>query len=85
MPTRRPARRRAAAVRLSWEESERLSRLIVVFARAVELYNGKTGTARAWFLVPCPGLGNRSPIEMARTEVGAAEVTDLIGRLEHGV
>ncbi len=32
-----------------------------------------------------PALAGRKPIEFARTEVGAREVEDLIGRLEYGV
>jgi putative toxin-antitoxin system antitoxin component (TIGR02293 family) len=41
--------------------------------------------ARAWLASPQVGLGGAIPLEMARTEEGAREVEDLLGRIEHGV
>jgi uncharacterized protein (DUF2384 family) len=32
-----------------------------------------------------PALGNQVPLEFAASEVGAREVENLIGRLEHGI
>jgi putative toxin-antitoxin system antitoxin component (TIGR02293 family) len=77
--------RRKKAGRLSADESERLYRLAAAFRRAVELFGGNVAAARAWFTRPCRGLGGVTPLEMTKTEVGAREVGDLIGRLEHGV
>jgi uncharacterized protein (DUF2384 family) len=34
---------------------------------------------------PCEELDDTSPLDFSRTEIGAREVEDLIGRLEHGV
>ena len=84
LPARTLARRKASG-KLSFEESERLFRLSRVFQRAVELYQGKVDVARRWFETPCHALGNQTPKDMTKTEVGAQEVLDLIGRLEHGV
>lgn len=84
LPARTLARRKARG-KLSFEESERLFRLSRVFQRAVELYHGKVDVARRWFETPCHALGNETPKDMTKTEVGAQEVLDLIGRLEHGV
>jgi uncharacterized protein (DUF2384 family) len=34
---------------------------------------------------PQPGLGNVAPIEFAKTELGAREVENLLGRIEYSV
>jgi putative toxin-antitoxin system antitoxin component (TIGR02293 family) len=60
----------------------RLSRL---FERAVSLYDGDRDEARQWLETPIPALDDEPPLELARTEPGAREVDDLIGRIEHGV
>jgi putative toxin-antitoxin system antitoxin component (TIGR02293 family) len=77
--------RRKRTGRLTADESERLYRLAAVFRQAVDLFGGNITSAREWFTRPCRGLGWVAPLEMTRTEVGAREVEDLIGRLEHGV
>ena len=41
--------------------------------------------ARRWLSSPQRALGGSTPLSLARTEVGAGLVEDLIGRLEHGV
>ena len=40
---------------------------------------------RRWLNSPQVGLGGATPLEYAETEVGAREVEDLLGRIEHGV
>jgi len=77
--------RRKAGGRLQPEESERLLRVSGVFERAVDLFEGDADSARRWLLTPSKELDNHSPLEFARTEIGARDVEDLIGRLEHGV
>jgi putative toxin-antitoxin system antitoxin component (TIGR02293 family) len=78
------ARRRQSGV-LSPEESERVLRLSRLFERAVDLFQGDRDGARQWLSTSIPALGGRPPLELARTEVGAREVEDLIGRIQHGV
>jgi len=78
------ARRRNSG-KFTWDESERLLRISAVFDRAVELFEGDVPAAAAWLTTPQPALGRRTPLAYSRTEVGAREVEDLIGRLEHGV
>jgi putative toxin-antitoxin system antitoxin component (TIGR02293 family) len=78
------ARRRAAG-RLSPEESDRLVRASRVFGRALALFEGDVAAARRWLATKAPALGDRTPLEAATTEVGAREVENLAGRLEHGV
>jgi putative toxin-antitoxin system antitoxin component (TIGR02293 family) len=84
IPPRTLARRRGEK-RLKPDESDRLYRLAVVFARAAELFEGDAAAAREWLTKPVRGLGHRVPLELARTQAGAQMVLDLIGRLDHGV
>jgi putative toxin-antitoxin system antitoxin component (TIGR02293 family) len=83
-PKRTLARRKAQG-RLRPDESERLLRLSTVFDKAVELFEGDVDGARRWLSRPAKALGGLTPLEMAESEIGAREVEDLIGRLEHGV
>lgn len=78
------ARRRRAG-RLSPEESERILRISRVFEGAVHLFRGDRAAATRWLDTPLPALANRAPMDLSRTEVGAREVEDLIGRIQHGV
>ncbi len=71
--------------RLAPDESERLLRVSMLFEKAVDLFDGDVAEATRWLRSPQRGLGGPSPLEFARTEVGAREVENLIGRLEHGV
>ena len=84
IPERTLARRKAAG-RFEPDESDRLVRASRVFARAIELFEGNTDGAREWLTSPVRALGGRTPLELASTDVGAIEVENLIGRLEHGL
>ncbi len=84
IPQRTLARREAEG-RLTPEESDRVLRASRVFDLAVDLFEGNVDAARKWLLSPQHGLGGAVPLEFASTEVGAREVENLIGRLEHGV
>ena len=82
---RRTISRRQREGRLDAAESERLLRLSRTFELAVELFDGDIEAARHWLERPQRALGGERPIEFAAMEVGAREVENLIGRLEHGV
>lgn len=84
IPERTLARRRATG-RLAPEESERLLRLSTVFEKAVELFDGDVRAAVQWLTTSKKALGGEIPLRYAKTEPGAREVENLIGRLEHGV
>ncbi len=56
-----------------------------VVARAIELFEGDADAARDWLTTQLRALGNRAPLEFARTDAGAIEVDNLVGRLEHGI
>lgn len=77
--------RRQSQGRLQADESDRVLRASKVFDMAVALFEGDVAEARRWLHSPQPGLGGETPLDFASTEVGAREVENLIGRLEHGV
>lgn len=77
--------RRKKQGRLRPDESDRLLRLSRVFGRVLVLFEGDVESAREWLSSPQPALGGALPLALARTEVGAREVEDVAGRLEHGV
>ena len=84
IPERTLARRKVAG-RMAPGESEKLLRLASVFEKAVELFEGDVSSAVNWMRAPKRALAGHTPLDFARTEVGAKEVENLIGRLEHGV
>jgi putative toxin-antitoxin system antitoxin component (TIGR02293 family) len=84
IPLRTLARRKSSG-RLSMEESERVVRLSGLYEKASELFNGDMAGVRQWMSQPKKALGGESPLDYAATELGAREVENLIGRLEHGV
>jgi putative toxin-antitoxin system antitoxin component (TIGR02293 family) len=84
IPTRTLTRRKAEG-KFAPEESDRLVRAARVFGRTMELFEGDVAEAREWLTAPQPALGGRIPLDFARTQVGAAEVESLVGRLEHGI
>ena len=77
--------RRKSEGRLQPDESDRLLRASRLFQLGIDLFEGDTDRARAWFSAPKKALGGKTPLEFIRTEVGAREVEHFIGRLEHGV
>jgi putative toxin-antitoxin system antitoxin component (TIGR02293 family) len=70
--------------RFSFEESERLYRVQRLLRKAVDVF-GDLEMAQKWLKERAYGLGDVSPLEFAKTEIGAREVENLLGRLEHGV
>ena len=84
IPPRTLARRKEEG-RLLPDESDRLLRLSRIFAESLALFDGDFHAARTWLFTPQPALGGSIPIEFSRSEVGAREVENLIGRLEHGI
>lgn len=84
IPQRTLTRRRSEG-KLQPDESDRVWRASAVFDMAVDLFEGDVAAARHWLLTPQAGLGGEIPIDFASTGIGAREVENLIGRLEHGV
>jgi putative toxin-antitoxin system antitoxin component (TIGR02293 family) len=84
IPERTLARRKASG-KLSPEESERLIRISRIFERTMELFEDDLAAAVRWLTSPKKALDNQQPLQYARTELGAREVDNLLGRLEYGV
>lgn len=69
---------------LSPEESERTERLARVLASAEYVWDDRE-QARAWMNKPHPELGGQTPLDTARTELGARRVEDLLEKLFYGL
>jgi putative toxin-antitoxin system antitoxin component (TIGR02293 family) len=70
--------------RFSAMESERLYRLVRVRALAREIFSADAAVAE-WLNAPDRGLGNRAPLEMLATDLGAQKVESLLRAMMHGV
>lgn len=70
--------------KFSFEESERLIRLQRLFEKALDVFKD-ADLAKKWLKEDAYALGDTPPLEYAATEIGAREVEDLLGRIEHGV
>ncbi|MDB6095015.1 MAG: hypothetical protein JWM32_2577 [Verrucomicrobia bacterium] len=76
--------RRKAQGRFAVDESERIVRLARLWFMACEAVGGPPG-ARSWLKRSQFGLANRVPVEVARLEVGARTVENLLQRIHYGV
>jgi len=76
--------RRKRKGRLKADESDRIVRLARLRDRAVEVFEDDH-QANRWLKSALPSLGGYSPLEYAESELGAQEVMNLLGRIEHGV
>jgi putative toxin-antitoxin system antitoxin component (TIGR02293 family) len=83
MPARTLARRRQAR-RLDPDESDRLYRVARVAAHAVWVFGAEDKAAR-WLGRPNRALNGELPIRLLDTDVGARQVEDILGRIEHGI
>jgi putative toxin-antitoxin system antitoxin component (TIGR02293 family) len=83
MPPRTLARRRLAR-RLAADESDRLYRVARVAAQAVTTF-GSEAKAATWLRRPNRALNGELPIRLLDTDVGARQVEDVLGRIEHGI
>jgi putative toxin-antitoxin system antitoxin component (TIGR02293 family) len=78
------ARRIRKHQHLSVDQSERVVRLARVLAMATEVL-GDRDKARRWVVGPNRALGMVAPLMLLDTDIGAGEVFDELGRIEHGV
>jgi len=76
--------RRKKGGRFNEPESDRILRVAGLYAMAENII-GDRGLAIDWMHTPNRGLGGNTPITYAKTEAGAREVEDLLGRVAHGV
>ena len=81
VPARTLQRRRLDGA-FSADESDRRFRILRLYGRATEVLGPG---AAGWLTEPKRFLGGETPLAFADTEVGAWEVVQALGRLEHGV
>ena len=70
--------------RLSAPESERTERLARVVATAEYVW-GDQQDARRFLLTPHPALGGKAPLNASMSELGARQVEELLGQIQHGL
>jgi putative toxin-antitoxin system antitoxin component (TIGR02293 family) len=80
----RTLNRRREKGRLRTDESERVLRLAQVYDMAFNVF-GSQEKAESWLKKVARGLGGKIPLEYADTDLGAHEVINLLGRIDHGV
>lgn len=84
IPARTLQRRIAANSTLKIDESDRLTRLARLYAKAVDVFESEKNAAD-WFSEPLEVLGGVRPLALCHTEAGAREIERILGRIEHGV
>jgi putative toxin-antitoxin system antitoxin component (TIGR02293 family) len=77
-------RHKGAGERLGSAVSERVVRFARLLGKAIKVL-GDGDDARRWLGSPQFGLGGAVPLDYAKTETGAREVENLLGRIEYGV
>ncbi|CAN5452725.1 DUF2384 domain-containing protein [soil metagenome] len=69
---------------LSPEEAEKSLRVARIFAFATEVLESEE-EARRWLSDSVPALGGKRPLELLDTDVGAQQVTNLLGCVKWGI
>lgn len=82
--SRSTLQRRKKGGRFLVGESDRLVRLIGLYAMAEDVLESPALAAR-WMQEPNRSLSGETPLNYADTEAGAREVEDLLGRIANGV
>jgi putative toxin-antitoxin system antitoxin component (TIGR02293 family) len=77
-------RRKGAGSKLNPAVSDRVVRYARLLGKAVKVLGG-IEDAKQWLNSRQFGLGGAVPLDYAKTEVGAREVENLLGRIEYGV
>ena len=70
--------------RFSPMESERIYRVVRIRVLAREIFSADSAVAE-WMSAPDRSLGNRTPLEMLATDLGAQKVESLLHAMMHGV
>lgn len=83
LPIRTVARRKKEE-RLRADESDRLFRLARIAVQATEVLGNEEKASR-WLHRPNLALGDQSPLKLLDTDIGARQVEEILGRIEHGI
>ena len=76
--------RKRKSRKLSADEAEKSLRVARIFAFATEVL-GSENDARSWLNQNIPALGGKRPLDLLDTDVGAHEVTNLLGGIKWGM
>ncbi|MFI3118917.1 MAG: DUF2384 domain-containing protein [Methylococcaceae bacterium] len=76
--------RRKKSQRLEADESDRLYRFSKVLAHAEAVF-GNCNTATQWLHRPNRSLNGVAPLTLLDTHIGAVQVDDVLGQIEHGI
>jgi putative toxin-antitoxin system antitoxin component (TIGR02293 family) len=77
-------RRKGDTCKLPTSVSDRVVRYARILGQALQVFED-LDAAKKWLNAPQFGLGGVVPLEYAKTEFGAREVENLLGRIEYGV
>ena len=77
--------RRQKTGRLAMDESDRIARLARLKDAVLAMMQYDNDAAIKWLHSPLEILNDETPMQHASTEMGARDVEDLIGRIQHGV
>lgn len=69
---------------LDRDQSDRTWRSAVILAKAIEVF-GSRKEAEEWLNKPAAALDRQRPIDLLSTTTGVELVSDLLGRIDHGV
>jgi putative toxin-antitoxin system antitoxin component (TIGR02293 family) len=84
IPARTLKHRRARREPLSRDESDKLARLVRIFDHAVRVFSDRI-RAREWLEEPKRRFGERTPLDMLRTDAGGRMVEEFLGQIEYGM
>jgi putative toxin-antitoxin system antitoxin component (TIGR02293 family) len=84
MPMRTFKRREATRSRLTTDESDRVVRMVKLTVVACEALGG-TERGTRWLRTPNAALRGFRPLDCGRTSIGALVVTQILGRINHGI
>ena len=84
IPLRTLQHRRSRREKLTIEESDRILRLMRVLSLAEDVYESRERALR-WLRRPNPRVGNRSPLELLKTDAGARIVEELLVQIDEGM
>lgn len=76
--------RKRKSRKLSAEEAEKSLRVARIFGFATDVLGGED-EARTWLNQNIPALGGKRPLDLLDTDVGAHEVTNLLGGIKWGM
>src|SRR5271157_765014 len=84
IPLRTLQHRRSRREKLTVEESDRVLRLLRLLSHAESVY-GSRERALSWLRSPHPHLRDRTPLEMARTDIGSRIVEELLVQIDESI